>query len=167
MYKRQVDALTEAGDCWQRAYRTWQQAVEHRDRVISRSERRVVRAAGGLVVRQWEAASRRRHINTRAEASIVARAVRARPEVRMAVEEADRRRAREDEAILAARLKLADATKRVLGYGGIGRQLTGLTSAELHQLARSRLRVPVSRWTEADVYKRQLWRRVLGYRLPA
>ena len=144
-----VDALTEAGDCWQRAYRTWQQAVEHRDRVISRSERRVVRAAGGLVVRQWEAASRRRHINTRAEASIVARAVRARPEVRMAVEEADRRRAREDEAILAARLKLADATKRVLGYGGIGRQLTGLTSAELHQLARSRLRVPVSRWTEA------------------
>ena len=66
----------------------------------------------------------------------MARAVRARPEVRMAVEEADRRRATEDEAVLAARLKLAVATKHVLGYGSIGRQLTDLSSAELHQLAR-------------------------------
>jgi len=66
----------------------------------------------------------------------VARAVRARPEVRMAVEEADRRRATEDEAVLAARLKLAEATKQMLGYGSVGRQLTGLTSAELHRLAR-------------------------------
>lgn len=126
-----VDALTEAGDCWQRAYRTWQQAVERRDRVISRYERRVFRATGGLGLRQWEAACRRRRINTGVEASIVARAVRARPEVRVAVEEADRLRATEEEAVLAARLKLAEATKQVLGYGGIGRQLTGLTSADL------------------------------------
>jgi hypothetical protein len=131
-----VDALTEAGDCWQRAYRVWQQAVEHRDRVISRSERRVLRATGGLGLRQWEGACRRRRINTREEASIVARAIRTRPEVRMAVEEADRRRATEDEAVLAARLKLAEATKQMLGYGSVGRQLTGLTSAELRQLAR-------------------------------
>jgi hypothetical protein len=131
-----VETLTEAGACWQLAYQTWQQAVEHRDGVISRSERRVLRATGGLGVRQWEAACRRHRINTKAEASIVARAVRARPEVRMAVEGADRRRATENEAVLAARLKLAEATKQMLGYGRVGRQLTGLTSAELRQLAR-------------------------------
>jgi hypothetical protein len=131
-----VDALTEAGACWQRAYQTWQQALEHRDRVISRAERRVLRATGGLGLREWEVACRRRRINTGDEASIVARAVRARPEVRLAVEDADRLRAVEDGAVLAARLALAEATKQMVGYGTIGRQLTGLTSAELRQLAR-------------------------------
>jgi hypothetical protein len=131
-----VDALTGAGACWQRAYQAWQQALEHRDRVISRAERRVLRATGGLGLSKWEAACRRGHINTREEASIVARAVRARPQVRLAVEEADRLRAVEDEAVLAARLGLTEATKQVLGYGSIGRQLTGLTSAELRRLAR-------------------------------
>ena len=87
-------------------------------------------------MRQWEAACRLRRINTSAEATMVARAVRARPEVRVAVEEAGLLRAVEDEAVLAARLGLAEATKQVLGYGRIGQQLTGLTSAELHRLAR-------------------------------
>jgi hypothetical protein len=79
------DALTEAADCWQRDYGAWQLALEHRRRVISRAERRVVRATGGLGRRKWETACRRRRINTRAEASIRARAVRARPEVRATV----------------------------------------------------------------------------------
>jgi len=131
-----VDALTEAGACWQQAYQAWQQALEHRDRVISRAERRVLRATGGLGLRKWEAAGRRRRINTKEEASMVARAVRARLDVRLAVEDADRLRAAEDEAVLAARLGLTEATKQMLGYGTIGRQLTGLTSAELRQLAR-------------------------------
>ena len=131
-----VDALTEAGAGWQRAYQAWQQALEHRDRVISRAERRVLRATGGLGLRKWEAAGRRRRINTKEEASMVARAVRARLDVRLAVEDADRLRAAEDEAVLAARLGLTEATKQMLGYGTIGRQLTGLTSAELRQLAR-------------------------------
>jgi hypothetical protein len=131
-----VDALTEVGACWRRAYQAWQQALEQRDRVISRAERRVLRATGGLGLGKWEAACQRRRINTMEEASIVARAVRARPEVRLAVEEADRLRAVEDEAVLAARLWLTEATKQMLGYGTIGRQITGLTPAELHQLAR-------------------------------
>jgi hypothetical protein len=33
-------------------------------------------------------------------------------------------------------LELAEATKQVLGYGRLGQQLTGMTSAELHGLAR-------------------------------
>jgi hypothetical protein len=131
-----VDALTQAGDCWQRAYRMWQKAVEHRGRVAARADHRVVRATGGLGLRQWESVCRRRHINTSAEASLVARAVRARPEVRAAIEDAGRLRAVEDEAVLATRLALAEATKQVLQYGSVGRQLTGLASAELQRLVR-------------------------------
>jgi hypothetical protein len=131
-----VDALNEVGACWQRAYQAWQQALEHRDRVIARSERRVLRATGGLGWREWEAACRRRRIHTMAEASIVARAVRARREVRAVLEDADRLRAVEDEAVRACRLGLAEATREILGYGSVGRRITGLTSAELHRLAR-------------------------------
>ena len=131
-----IDALTEASDAWQCANQAWQQAVEHRERVIARAESQVVRATGGLGLRQWEAACRRRRVNTGAEASMVARAVRARPGVQVAVEEADRLRAAEDAAVLAASLELAEATKRVLGYGRLGQQLTGMTSAELCRLAR-------------------------------
>jgi hypothetical protein len=54
----------------------------------------------------------------------------------VAVEEAERRRLDEDRTVLAARLTLAEATKQVLAYGTAGRQLTGLTSAELDDLAR-------------------------------
>lgn len=130
-----VDALTEAGDCWQRAYRLWQKAVEHRDRAVEADERRILRVTGGLGLREWEAACRKRRINTRVEATMVARAVRAGPQVTVVVAEADRHRAKEDAAVLAASLRLAEATKLVLGYGRLGRQLTGLTSAELRQLA--------------------------------
>jgi hypothetical protein len=130
-----VDALTEAGDSWQRAYRLWQKAVEHRDRAVEAHERRIVGVTGGLGLREWEAACRKRRINTRAEATMVARAIRARSQVMVLVAEADRHRAREDEAVLAASLQLAEATNLVLGYGRVGRQLTGLPSAELRRLA--------------------------------
>jgi hypothetical protein len=136
-----VGALAEARDCWDRAYRAWRQAVERRDRVISESDRRVRRATGGLGLRAWEAACRRRRVNTRAEANIVARAVRSRRPVEMAVEEAERRRAAEDRTVLAARLTLAEATKQVLAYGTVGRQLTGVTSSDFDALAR---RAPTS-----------------------
>ena len=131
-----VDAMTEAADCWQRAYRVWRQAVEHRDRVGARSERRVIRATGGLGLRQWGATCRRCRINTTAEACLVAQAVRARREVQVAVEEAEQLRAAEDAAVLDATLRLAETTKRVLRYGSIGQQLTGLTSVELQRVAR-------------------------------
>jgi hypothetical protein len=119
-----VDAMIEAGDDWERAHQVWQQAVDHRDRAISRSERRLIRATGGLGLRQWEAVCRRCRINTTAQARFVAQAVRARREVQMAVEEAEQVRAKENVAVLAARLKLAEATKRVLCYRSIGQQLT-------------------------------------------
>jgi hypothetical protein len=131
-----ADELIAVGERWQRSYQAWQRAVEHRDRVIEQAERRVVRATGGLCLRDWEAAQRLRRIKTSAEASLVVRAGGARPEVQAAVEEAQQLEAIEDAAVLTARLELAEATKQVLGYGRLGQELTGMTSAELHRLAR-------------------------------
>ncbi|MFZ2057301.1 MAG: hypothetical protein WAV54_07830 [Acidimicrobiales bacterium] len=139
-----ADELIAAGDRWQRSYQAWQRAVEHRDRVIKRAERRIVRATGDLGQRDWEAARRRRRIKTSAEASLVVRAGSARSEVQAAVEEAQRLQAVEEAAVLAARLELAEATKQVLGYGRVGQQLTGMTSAELHGLARRPRNTPAA-----------------------
>jgi hypothetical protein len=75
-------------------------------------------------------------MNTGAESRLVARAIRARPAVQSALENADRLREAEDAAVLAARLELAESTKQLLDYGSIGQQLTGLTSEELRWLAR-------------------------------
>ena len=131
-----ADELIAAGDCWQRSYQAWQRAVEHRDQVIERAERSVVHSTGGLGQRDWKAARRLRRIKTSGEASLVVRAGGARREVQAAVEEAQRLRAVEEAAVLTTRLELAEATKQVLGYGRLGQQLTGMTSAELHGLAR-------------------------------
>ena len=139
-----ADELIAAGDRWQRSYQAWQRAVEHRDRVIERAERRVVRATGGLGQRAWEAARRQRRIKTSAEANVVVRANSARPEVQAALEEAQRLHAVEGAAVLAARSELAEATRQVLGYGRLGQQLTGMTSAELHGLARRPLNTPAA-----------------------
>jgi hypothetical protein len=136
--------LIAAGDRWQRSYQAWQRAVEHRDRVIKRAEHRIVRATGDLGQRDWEAARRRRRIKTSAKASLVVRAGSARSEVQAAVEEAQRLQAVEEAAVLAARLELAEATKQVLGYGRVGQQLTGMTSAELHGLARRPRNTPAA-----------------------
>ncbi|HLN06626.1 MAG TPA: hypothetical protein VK217_10130 [Acidimicrobiales bacterium] len=137
-----ADELMAAGDCWHRSYQAWQKAVGHRDRVIARAELRVVRSTRSAGLRKCEADRRRRRINTRAEASTVARAVRARAEVQSTLEEAYRLRALEDAAVLATRLELAETTKQVLRYGRFGLQLTGMTSAALHGLAR-RPRAPI------------------------
>ena len=139
-----ADELIAANDCWQCSYQAWQRAVEHRDRVIERAERWIVRATGGLCLRDWEAARRRRRIKTSAQASVVVRAGSARPEVQAVVEEAQRLQAVEEAAVLATRLELAEATKQVLGYGRVGQQLTGMTSAELHGLARRPRNTPAA-----------------------
>jgi hypothetical protein len=138
-----ADELIAAGDCWQRSYQAWQRAVEHRDRVIERAERRVVRATGGLGQRDWEAARRWRRVKTLGEASVVVGAGSARPEVQAAVEEAQLQ-AVEAASVLAARLELTEATKQVLGHGRIGQQLTGMTLAELHRLARRPRNTPAA-----------------------
>ena len=139
-----ADELIATGERWRRSYQAWQRAVDHRDRVIERAERRVVRATGGLGQRDWEAARRRRRIKTSAEASLVVRAGSARPEVQAAVEEAQQLEAIEDAAVLTTRLELAEATKQVLGHGRLGQQLTGMTTAELHGLARRPRNTPVA-----------------------
>jgi len=139
-----ADELIAVGERWQRSYQAWQRAVEHRDRVIEQAERRVVHATGGLGQRDWQAARRRRRIKTSAEASLVVRAGSARPEVEAAIEEAQQLQAVEEAAVLAARLELAEATKQVLGYGRVGQQLTGMTSAELHGLARRPRNTPAA-----------------------
>jgi hypothetical protein len=139
-----ADELIAVGERWQRSYQAWQQAVEHRDEVIERAERQVVRATGGLGQHDWEAARRRRRIKTSAEARLVVRAGSARPEVQSAVEEAQQLQAVEEAAVLAARLELAEATKQVLGYGRLGQQLTGMTLAELHSLARRPRNTPAT-----------------------
>ncbi len=139
-----ADELIAVGERWQRSYQAWQRAVEHRDRVIERAERRVVRATGGLGKRDWEVARRRRRIKTSAEASLVVRAGSAQPEVQAAIEEAQQLQAVEEAAVLAARSELAEATKQVLGYGRVGQQLTGMTSAELHGLARRPRNTPAA-----------------------
>jgi hypothetical protein len=139
-----ADELIAAGDRWQRSYQAWQRAVDHRDRVIARAERRVVHATGGLGQRDWEAARRRRRIKTSAEASLVVRAGSARPEVQAAIEAAQQLQAVEKAAVLAARLELAEATKQLLGYGCLGQELTGMTSAELHRLARRPRNTPAA-----------------------
>ena len=139
-----ADELIAAGERWQRSYQAWQRAVEHRDQVIERGEHRVVCATGGLGQRDWEAARRQRRIKTSAEASLVVRASGARPEVQAAVDEAQRLQAIEEAAVLTTRLELAEATKQVLGYGHLGQQLTGMTSAELHRLARRPRNTPAA-----------------------
>jgi hypothetical protein len=139
-----ADELIAVGERWQRSYQAWQRAVEHRDRVIERAERRVVRATGGLAKRDWEAARHQRRIKTSEEASVVVRAASARPEVRAAVEAVQQLEAVEAAAVLAARLGLAEATKQVLGHGRLGQQLTGMTTAELHGLARRPRNTPVA-----------------------
>jgi hypothetical protein len=41
-------------------------------------------------------------------------------------------------------LELTEATKQVLGHGRIGQQLTGMTLAELHRLARRPRNTPAA-----------------------
>jgi hypothetical protein len=139
-----ADELIAVGERWQRSYQAWQRAVEHRDRVIEQAERRIVRATGGLCLRDWEAARRQRRIKTSGEASLVVRAGSARPKVQAVVEEAQRLRAVEAAAVLTTRLEWAEATKQVLSYGRLGQQLTGMTSAELHRLARRPRNTPTA-----------------------
>lgn len=131
-----ADELIAAGDRWKRSYQEWRRAVGHRDRELQRAERRVVSATGGLCLRDWEAAWHRRRIMTSWQAIGVVRAGRSRAEAQAAVEEVQQLQAVEEAAVLAARLELSEATKHVLRYGLLGRQLTGMTSAELHGLAR-------------------------------
>ncbi len=132
-----VEVVAVRVERWQLALDGWRRATVRRDRLVARAAQDVVRATGGLGVRRWEAACRRRRIHTAADAAVVARAVRARPAVGAAVRTEQRVRATEDAAVTSARVELAAASRAVVELGRLAEQLTGLDSAELAWLART------------------------------
>lgn len=128
--------LAEDAGRYEHAYATWEAAVARRDRLVAAAERRVMSATGGLGYRRWELACARRRINTRDEARMVARAIRARPAVQAAVADLEQVRQSEEAAVLEARVELAEVAKVLSGYGQLGAQLSGLSSSELRRVAR-------------------------------
>ncbi len=121
---------------WQAAYASWQAAVTERELELARADRRVLAATGGLRVAKWRAACQRRRIATVGDARLRARALRARPAVEEALAGRERVVAQSGEMVLVARLALAEASKRLVSYGPLGTQVTGLSVAELRRLAR-------------------------------
>ena len=128
--------VVEVAASWEDAYRSWEQAVDSRDRVAARMDRKLLVATGGLSVSRFEAVCRRRSLRSVVEAQQKASAVRARAKVESTVAERDRAVAAADAAVLAARIVLAEASKVVLGYGTTGSRLVGRSRAELRRLAR-------------------------------
>jgi hypothetical protein len=127
---------------WHGAYELWLAAVRQRQARLERADRRVLAATGGLRVAKWRAACRRKRIATVQDARLRAKALRARPAVEEALAERGRVAADSDEAVLVARLALAEASKRVAVYGALGARLTGLSAADLRRLARRPTRCP-------------------------
>lgn len=131
-----AERLAEAAARWEDAYRRLERAVDSRDRVAARMDRKLLVATGGLSVARFEAVCRRRSVRSVAEAEHKASAIRARAEVEATVAERDRAVAAADAAVLAARIVLAEVSKDVLGYGTAGPGLVGRSRAELRRLAR-------------------------------
>jgi len=131
-----ADQLAEGAVRWEDAYRGWVRAVEARDRVAGRMERKVTGVTGGLSVARFEAVCRRRSVRSVVEAEQKASAIRARPAVEATVAERDRAVAAADAAVLAARVVLAEASKVILGYGNAGPRLVGRSPVDLRRLAR-------------------------------
>ncbi|MDA8075087.1 MAG: hypothetical protein M0Z40_07620 [Actinomycetota bacterium] len=128
-------ALSTAEE-WRRAYGAWQRAVEKRDRLAGRTERRIRKATGGLSVARFEVLCRRRRVYTVEDAKRYARAARARPAVETAVAERDRLLADADVKVRAARIALAHASKAVAAYGRTGAAMIRRRATELRCFAR-------------------------------
>jgi hypothetical protein len=131
-----AERLAEAATRWEDAYRSLEQAVDSRDRVAARMDRKLLVATGGLSVARFEAVCRRRSVRSVAEAEQKASAIRAKAGVEAAVGERVRALAAAGADVLAARIALAEASKVLLGYGTAGPRLVGRSRAELRRLAR-------------------------------
>jgi hypothetical protein len=131
-----TERLAEGATRWEDAYRSWEQAVDVRGRVVTRMERKLLAATGGLSVVRFEAVCRRRSVRSVAEAQRKASAIRTRPVVDGVVAERDRAVAAADAAVLVARVVLAEASKALLDYGTAGPRLAGRSRVELRRLAR-------------------------------
>ena len=132
---------------WALAHDAWLAAVRRRQRAVSRAERRVVAATGGLGVARWEAIQRRRRIRSAAEAQAVAVAVRARTAVEAALAEQARVAAEEDAAVQRVEAALAEASRRVLDQGSLAAELCGVNAGELRRLARRKADLGTGRVT--------------------
>jgi hypothetical protein len=139
--RREVVAVGEglAGEVerWTAARLAWRRAAVLRDREMRRARRRLVVATGGLGLYRWERACGKRRFRTIEDAKRKARAVRARPAVETALADLERIEAEHDAAVEAARRELADLSHRILAYGRLAVDLTGLSAGELDRLARS------------------------------
>jgi hypothetical protein len=131
-----AERVAEAAARWEDAYRSLEQAVDSRDRVAARMDRKLLVATGGLSVARFEAVCRRRSVRSVAEAEQKASAIRAKAGVEAAVGERVRALAAAGADVLAARIALAEASKVLLGYGTAGPRLVGRSRAELRRLAR-------------------------------
>lgn len=131
-----VEQLAEGAARWEEAYRSWERAVEVREQVAARTERRLLVATGGLSVARFEAVCRRRSVRSVVEAQQKASALRAMADVEAAVAERDRAVAAADATVLAVLTVLSEASRVVLGYGTAGPRLVGRSRAELRRLAR-------------------------------
>lgn len=131
-----ADQLVEGAARWQDARQNWEGAFEVRDRVMARMERKLMEATDGLSVSRFEAVCRRRSVRSVVEARQKASAIRAMPAVETIVAERNRAVAAADQAVLAARVAVAEASKVLLGYGTVGPRLVGRCPADLRRLAR-------------------------------
>jgi len=131
-----AEQIADAAEEWRRAYDDWQRAINLRDRLCEQMDRRVTNAAGGLSVARFEATCRRRYFHDIEDAKAKARAVRARPALHAAIAERDEVRAAADVKVLAARIVLAEASKKMARFGTFGAEMIGLGETELRRLSR-------------------------------
>jgi hypothetical protein len=89
----------------------------------------------------------RRRFRTVEDARVKARAIRARPAVEAALAEQERIVREHDADMSAAAFRLAELSRRIMGYGNIGVAATGLPPGELRGLARLSARRGGVAWT--------------------
>jgi len=134
--KSTIGVVADEARRFRRSHDAWLAAVASQERFVERAERRIAEATGGLRVDQWDARRRRRRVNSAADSRAVARALRAEADVRQAVTDAQRLRAKGDDAVRTARADLASAARALLRYGPLGERFAEVRLEELRRLAR-------------------------------
>jgi len=122
---------------WMAGYLAWKRACRVRETEVERARRRVVAATGGLGVAHWGRARDRHGFRTVEDAKVKATAVRARSAVETALADLQKTTADHEAAVGATRRELAVLSRRILAYGRLGAELTGLSPEDLGRLARS------------------------------
>ena len=129
------DRMAEDAESWHEAHRHWKLACARRDEQVLRARERVVAATGGLGLRLWQAALRRRRFRTIEDAKLKAKALRARPAVEAALAELDCIVSDRGAEVSAAACRLGQCSGRVTSYGELAAVVTGMPIPELRGLA--------------------------------